>query len=206
MRKHSNIEVVLFDFGGVIADEGFKEGLAVIAQGNGLDEEAFFHRASDVIYLTGYIIGKAPERTFWDKLREGTGIKGNDADFRRDILSRFIVRKWMLELVSKLKKANITVGILSDQTDYLDELNAKDDFFKWFDHVFNSYYLGKGKRDPSIFDDIAHILNVEAERILFIDDNLENIQRARQKGWQAIHYVTKDAFQQDFKKYLSLAP
>ena len=206
MSKHSNIEVVLFDFGGVIATEGFKEGLALIAQGNGLNEEALFQKASDAIYLTGYITGKAPEHTFWDRLREETGIKGKDADFRQDILSRFIVRKWMLALADKLKGANIAVGILSDQTDYLDELNARDDFFKRFDHVFNSYYLGKGKRDPGLFDDIAHILNVEAGRILFIDDNLENVQRARQKGWQAIHYVTEEAFQQDFRQYISLAP
>lgn len=202
MRNHSTIEVVLFDFGGVIAEEGFNKGLAVIAKANGLNEEAFLQTASDTIYLTGYILGKAPEHTFWDKLREVTGAKGNDADFRKEILSRFIVRDWMLELVKKLKAEHMTVGILSDQTDFLDELNAKYDFFKWFDHVFNSYYQGKGKRDPSLFDDIAHLLNVAPERILFIDDNSGYVNRARQKGWQAIQYVSKEAFQKDVKKYL----
>jgi len=201
MKNHSNIEVVLFDFGGVIAEEGFKEGLAVIAKSSGLNEEAFFQTASDVIYLTEYIVGKAPEHTFWDKLKEETGIEGDETDFRSNILSRFLVRNWMLELVSKLRREDITVGILSDQTDFLDALNGRDDFFKYFDHVFNSYYLGKSKRDPSLFGDIAHILNVPAERILFIDDNLENIDRARQKGWQAIHYVTKEAFLKDFYFY-----
>jgi putative hydrolase of the HAD superfamily len=202
MKNDSTIEVVLFDFGGVIAEEGFREGLFVIAKDNGLNEEAFFQAAGDTIYLTGYIMGKASEHAFWEKLREVTGAKGKDADFRREILPRFIVRDWMLDLVKKLRAKHITVGILSDQTNYLDELNVRDDFFKWFDHIFNSYHLGKGKRDPGLFDDIAQRLNVKAERILFIDDNAGNVNRARQRGWQAIQYVNKEAFPKDFEKYL----
>lgn len=41
ITENSKIDVVLFDFGGVIAEEGWKEGLKVIAQANGLDESRF---------------------------------------------------------------------------------------------------------------------------------------------------------------------
>jgi putative hydrolase of the HAD superfamily len=36
-RSDMNIDAVLFDFGGVIAEEGFKQGLAAIARAHGLD-------------------------------------------------------------------------------------------------------------------------------------------------------------------------
>ena len=36
------IKAVLFDFGGVIADEGFWKGLQAIGKENGLDPDDFF--------------------------------------------------------------------------------------------------------------------------------------------------------------------
>ena len=41
IRSNGKIDVVLFDFGGVIAEEGFRKGLKVIAKANGLDEKGF---------------------------------------------------------------------------------------------------------------------------------------------------------------------
>jgi putative hydrolase of the HAD superfamily len=70
------------------------------------------------------------------------------------------------------------VAILSDQTNWLDELDDRDDFFKEFDYVFNSFHLGKGKGDPSLFTDVAQKLGLPCERILFIDDNEAHVARA----------------------------
>jgi len=194
------IEVVLFDFGGVLAEEGWKEGLRVIAEANGLNGDDFIRTASDTIYETGYILGKGSESSFWKALRKKTGIRGDDAAFMREILPRFILRNRMFDLVRRLRSANLTVGILSDQTDMLDKLNARFDFFKWFDHVFNSYHLGKGKRDISLFDDIARTLKTEPGRILFIDDDPGHIERAGQKGWQTILYVEPSRFQEELER------
>jgi HAD superfamily hydrolase (TIGR01509 family) len=203
MSNESNIDCVLFDFGGVLAEEGFKKGLAVIAKLNRIDEETFTKTASDIIYSTGHIIGKATERDFWKEMRKKTGIVGDDIFFRNEILARFRLRPWMIDLVKGLKAEKITVGILSDQTQMLDKLDEKYEFFKWFDQVFNSYHFGKGKRDASLFDDIAGILKFEPRRILFIDDDLGHISRAKQKGWKAILYVDRESFQKDFEKILN---
>jgi len=192
--KDSTIALVLFDFGGVLSEEGWKKGLKVIAEANGLDVDNFLQTAADTIYETGYILGKASESEFWSALRRKTGIKGDDASFTQELMSRFVLNDRMIDLVKKLRLEKMTAGILSDQTDWLDKLNARFDFFKWFDHVFNSYHLGKGKRDISLFDDIAGFLKTPPNSILFIDDDPGNVERARQKGWQAILYVTADSF------------
>jgi hypothetical protein len=71
---------VLFDFGGVLSREGFRGGLYAIARKNGMDPEPFFLLASDVIYDTGYITGRATEAEYWEALRRATGIRGTDAD------------------------------------------------------------------------------------------------------------------------------
>ena len=60
------IKAVLFDFGGVLAEEGFREGLKVIGRKNGLDPEEFFAVTSDLIYTTAYVLGMANESAYWD--------------------------------------------------------------------------------------------------------------------------------------------
>jgi len=202
IQENGKIDVVLFDFGGVIAEEGWKQGLKVIARVNELDEEKFLQEAIDTIYATGYLLGKAPASRFWSALREKTGIKESDALLTNEILSRFHIRDWMIDLAKKLKAQKITVGILSDQTDMLDKLNQRYDFFKWFDHVFNSYHLGKGKRDSSLFDDVTRTLRSSPERILFIDDDPGHVDRAGKKGWKTIRYVDRDSFLREMEMIL----
>ena len=203
-HRDRNIDAVLFDFGGVIAEDGFKQGLAVIAKANGLDERTFIQTAFDTIDSTGYLFGKATESTYGNALRQKTGIKGDDTSLRNEIFSRFKLRGWMIDLVKKLKANELKVGILSDQTDMLDKLDKKYDFFRLFDYIFNSYYMGKGKRDPSLFDDIVNVLKMEPDRVLFIDDNSKNVNTAKQKGWKGIKYVDRDSFQKDIEEILPL--
>ena len=203
-RANGKIDIVLFDFGGVIAEEGFKQGLTAVARANGVDEGAFVQAAFDIIYSTGYVLGKAPESAFWDALKRETGVRGDDASLRNEIFSRFILRDWMIDLVNKLKANGIKVGILSDQTDLLEELDKKYDFFRLFNYIFSSYRLGKGKRDASLFDDVARAVNVEPDRILFIDDDPGHVNRARQKGWKAMLYIEQAGFQQELEEILPL--
>lgn len=200
----NRIAVVLFDFGGVLAEEGWKQGFRAIAEANGLNGEELIIAAADVAYSTGYITGKGSEADFWKELREKTGIKGDDSYFMYEIISRFVPREWMFKLVLNLKAKNLTTGILSDQTNILDRLNAKYGFFKLFDHVFNSYHVGKGKRDISLFDDIARFLKTEPDGILFIDDDAGNVKRAKQKGWNVIQYIDQNSFCAAFEKILSI--
>lgn len=203
-KANGKIDIVLFDFGGVIAEEGFKQGLTAVARANGMDEGAFVQTAFDIIYSTGYVLGKAPESAFWDALKRETGVRGDDASLRNEIFSRFILRDWMIDLVNKLKANGIKVGILSDQTDLLEELDKKYDFFRLFNYVFSSYRLGKGKRDPSLFDDVARAVNVEQDRILFIDDDPGHVDRARQRGWKVILYIERAGFQKELEEILPL--
>lgn len=188
-----NIQVVLFDYGGVLAEEGFREGLKEIGRINGLAPDGFFECAADAVYATGYVTGHTLESSYWKDLRERAGIRGTDDDLRKEILDRFILRHWILDIVRRLRNSGLRVAILSDQTNWLDELDARDNFFKEFHRVFNSYYMGKGKRDSTIFEDVSRELGVPHHRILFIDDNEGHIVRAANIGLQVIHYRGKES-------------
>jgi FMN phosphatase YigB (HAD superfamily) len=192
--KSCTVKVVFFDFGGVLADEGFRDGLHTIAGMNGIDPEMFFEKVRDLIHSTGYLTGKHNEAFFWDMLRDGTGIKMSDSEMRNLILGRFIIRKWMMEIINELRKNQIRLAILSDQTNWLDELEERDHFFHKFEKVFNSYHLGKSKKDRSLFSDVLGDMNVDPGNALFIDDTAEHIERAASLGINTILYKDREDF------------
>ncbi len=188
-----DIRVVLFDYGGVIAEEGFREGLTEIGRMNGLSPDAFFEQAAEAVYETGYVTGRIEESSYWAELRDRLGIEGSDEKLRKEILDRFVLRPWVFDIVRRLRDSGLRVAILSDQSNWLDELDKRDDFFKEFHSVFNSYHVGKGKRDPSLFEDVSRDLGVPHERILFIDDNEGHVTRAADLGFQVIHFRDKQS-------------
>ena len=192
----SEIAAILFDFGGVVAEEGFSNGLQALAKEQRLQVEDMAAEGMQAVYDCGFVLGRGTESGFWSLLRGRTGLRGDDAALTRKIIDGFIVRPWMLERVRELKAQGYVTGILSDQTNWLDRLDAKYHFYRLFDRIYNSYYLGKGKRDPSLFMDVAVDLGLPASAILFVDDNPDNVARAREAGMQGIHYIDKEGFMQ----------
>lgn len=201
MSNHS-IKAVLLDYGGVIADEGFQNSLRAMAREQGLDEDAMMNVARSAVYDSGFILGWGTEDEFWKWMREGSGLKGSDTELTKRVLDGFVLRPWMIERVQQLKTQGYITGILSDQSHWLDWLNERDHFFQFFDHVFNSYHMGEGKRNPALFADITEQLELSPNEILLVDDMKSNVTRARAAGWQIIHYMDKVDFLQKIDKLL----
>ena len=198
----SIVKALLFDFGGVIAEEGFKKGLEEMARRQGQNPQRFFIIARDLIYSTGYVLGLCDESFYWEALRKESGIKGDDAEWHREILDRFLVRPSMIHLVQDLRQMGFFVGILSDQTDWLEELDLKYHFCRHFDQVFNSFRLHKSKQDPSWFIEICSVIGFAPQEVLFIDDNADNIQRAAAMGLRTIHFRDEGQFNEELRQTL----
>ncbi|MGD0885144.1 MAG: HAD family phosphatase [Thermodesulfovibrionales bacterium] len=201
-QKLGLTKAVIFDFGGVLAEEGFKNGLNAIAMDNGLDPEEFFQTASKLMYQTGYVTGMCHEHHFWTVLRETAGLTDSDEALRDEILRRFILRPGMIEEVEKMKSSGLVMSILSDQTNWLDEINEKSPFYDHFDFIFNSFTMKKSKRDPSIFRDVCSIIGLKPGEMLFVDDNSENITRALGEGLRAIHFTDQAEFEKAIGNFI----
>jgi putative hydrolase of the HAD superfamily len=196
------IKTVLFDFGGVIAEEGFYEGLLAIGEMNALNPETFFKTAEALIVETGYLIGASNEAAFWNAVRDLTCITMSDIELRNEILKRFKLRPKIIEYADVLRSKGLIVAMLSDQTNWLDEIDQETSLFRHFDKVFNSYHIHKSKRDATVFRDVCSDLNVMPSEALFIDDNAKHIERAKTQGLQVIHFVGMSDFKKQIKKLL----
>lgn len=190
----SVIRAVLFDYGGVLAEEGFYNGLISLAEEQTLDAKIMPEEGMKAVYDSGFVLGQGTVADFWMLLRQRTGLEGDDGLLTDRILDGFQIRLWMIELVRSLRAKGYLVGILSDQTYWLDELDEVDHFYQEFDHIYNSYYLGKGKRDSSLFTDVVAELNLKPIQVLFIDDSENNVQRAKEMGLSTILYISHGDF------------
>jgi len=190
--KEGSIRAVLFDFGGVLVEEGFREGLYDLARQQGLDPQTVHQAAYDAIYESGYVLGQGTAEDFWHILRSKTGLSGDLDSLFLATATRFAPRPRMRAMVRTLRRQGYITAILSDQTEWLDYLDAEFHFFKDFDKVYNSYHLGKGKRDPSLFDDVVADLGLVPQQVVFVDDDPGNVERAHSRGLTAVLFLDED--------------
>lgn len=188
------IKAVVFDFGGVLAEEGFKAGINEIAKKNSIDPDMLRKKAFDAVYDTGFVTGKIRDNDFWARFRKDTGIEGSDEELTEIVLSRFTLRSFMIETVKRLRKMGVKTYVLSDQTHWIEDLNQKSGFFTLFDKVFNSYRLGATKKESSTFDFVINSIGIDPEDMLFIDDHAAHIRRAQEKFFHTIWYTEKKMF------------
>ncbi len=196
------IRAILFDFGGVLAEEGFRDGLTALATEQRLDVEEMPKAGMHAVYESGFVLGRGTASDFWKLLRQRTGLIGEDDYLTNRILDGFIIRPWMIEQVRHLHSQGYITGILSDQTHWLDFFTDKYHLREVFDRIYNSYYLGKGKRDTTLFSDVAEDLNLSPTQIVFIDDDVSNVLRARQAGMYAFQYIGRDSFITELQRVL----
>jgi putative hydrolase of the HAD superfamily len=181
-KAEQSIRAVVFDFGGVLAEEGFSGGLRKIGVKFGIGGEKALEAGERLVKSSGYVTGQACETDFWEAFRAETGITADDRTLRKAILEGFVLRPGMLALAEWLKKRGLSVAILSDQTDWLEALDRKTPFLYLFDPVINSFRTGKTKGQDETFRDLKAALGLEGPEILLVDDRPANLARAAKFG------------------------
>ncbi|GAB7082081.1 HAD family hydrolase [Megalodesulfovibrio paquesii] len=199
------IRAVLFDFGGVVAQEGFVGVMRREALAQGLDPQAVMLAAVEAMYGSGYLTNAATEEDFWSLFQAASGLKGDWAVMREAILSHCTPRPEMLALAGVLAAEGIVPAILSDHTDWLDELERRHGFAMHYEHVFNSYHTGSTKREQAAFLHALEVLDVTPEEAVFVDDARRNVALARELGLHAVLCEELPEFAREFRRVFSEA-
>lgn len=200
------IDTVIFDFDGVVAEPGFSLALQATAAAAGQTIADLRRHGMVALLKSGYVLGSGSEAAFWRELARRTGLVGKLADFRRHLLAQSIPRTWMLKRVGDLAALGYRTALLTDHTDWLDQIDRAHPFSHCFQHVFNSYRLGQCKADEAIFDRVCAELGVTPGQALFIDDNPDNVARARRRGLTALVYLDRSGFERQIGALLGTTP
>lgn len=197
---------IIFDFDGVVAEQGFRRALAAVSTRDS-DKDSQSHLAQvgmRALLKSGYVVGKGSEQQFWQLFCELSGqeYSTDGAEIlRRAIVQHSQIRQQILKLIAQLRDGGLTVALLSDHTDWLDQIDQLHGLRHHFDHFFNSYHLRQCKRDPLIFDRVVADIGVEPSATLFIDDNPANVERAQSRGVNGLVYTEFNRLLADLKLF-----
>jgi len=180
------IDVVLFDLGGVLVELG---GVAPMMALAGIDsDDELWRRWLSCRWVRTFERGGCTADEFAAGVISDWALSVEPQTF----LDAF--RDWPVgplpgadALVQEVRRS-VRTGCLSNTN----TLHWEEHFVQWpifdaFDFRFLSFELGVVKPDRESFDRVADLLTVAPGRVLFLDDNLINVEGAAAAGFVARH-------------------
>jgi FMN phosphatase YigB (HAD superfamily) len=186
------IDLVLFDLGGVLIQPG---GVAAMRELAGIDsDDALWARWLGCRWVQRFEAGGCTAQEFADGMVGDWDLALEPAAF----LEQF--GGWpeppfegALELVEAVQ-AKVPAGFLSNMNAFQWDANyASIPLTRAFAFRFLSFELGLVKPDAAVFEAVADRLPVPRRRVLFLDDNLVNVEAAERSGFAARHVRGIDA-------------
>lgn len=167
---------------------------SAIESAHGLAPGAFAAVAFAPERLLPAITGEVEDEGWRDSVTEGLLADGHCAalaDARAVVATWRAVRPRVDENVLallQLAREILPVVLVSNATTRLESDLEEHGLTEFLDDLVNTSRIGVAKPDPRIFDYAARRAGVPAERCLFIDDTLENVEAARKAGMTAVHF------------------
>ena len=104
----------------------------------------------------------------------------------------------LIELVRKLK-SRVFVACVTNTNDVHARINRRRGVYDYFHKAYVSCEVGMRKPQKELFEFIAEEDLIPVDRLLFMDDHLENIKAARRVGLKTIHFENKPDFFDDMR-------
>jgi putative hydrolase of the HAD superfamily len=90
------------------------------------------------------------------------------------------------EIVEALRAAGVKCALATNQDEHRGRhMHSALGYGELFDDTFYSYELGVAKPDPAYFTKVLERLGLPADAVLFVDDNVANVDSARSVGLRA---------------------
>ena len=183
------VEALLFDLGGVVIDIDFRRSVARWAELAGCDPEDVRKRVVVDATYHAYERGEIACASFFKYLAGALDLKLNDDQLRDGWNAIFIgVLPGLPELLAKAA-ARYPLHLLSN-TNRAHEIFWAREYAATLAHFqkrFVSSTIGLRKPDAACYHHAVREIGVPADRIMFFDDLIENIDGARAAGLVGVH-------------------
>lgn len=179
-------ELVLFDLGGVLIE---LRGVATMAELAGIDDEAeLWLRWLRCRWVRTFEAGRCGPEDFAQSVVEDWRLPVGPDEFLRIFASWPTGPLDGAEDLVRATAAVAAVGCFSNTNTVHWDGNVEHwPLIGHFAHQFVSHRIGEVKPDAVAFERVAELLPVAPDRVLFVDDNLANVETARSLGFQAEH-------------------
>ena len=191
----SDIEAIIFDFGGVMVPfnelGSFQEQEARLGLQPGSLAEMLWQSPNWRLAEVGAIT----DEEYWRRIGAGLGFHTTEAlrDFQQDLFHDAKADPRMADLVRWLR-GRYRTGLLSNASDVLPRLlRERYGLDGLFDVEVISALVGLAKPDPAIYQLALERLGTPPEATVFVDDYEPNVTAAAALGIRAVHFVGYEA-------------
>ena len=90
-------------------------------------------------------------------------------------------------LLKTIKKSTRLFALTNTNETHLRHAMSNYPFLGVFECIFSSHKIGARKPEPEIYRFVEKSIGISGAHILFIDDRIENVEGAKNVGWNAAH-------------------
>jgi glucose-1-phosphatase len=187
-EPESEIRNVIFDLGGVFYRIDSEKAVAAFLSLAPMDFEVPGTEIFDNRLFHDFESGALSPEAFREKIREQFSLTASDAqiDAAWNSLLVGLEPDWSTQLMP-FRNAYKLALLSNTNRIHFDALKDEcKDFFSHFDHCFFSFEMGMRKPAQSIYLQVLEQCKFLPAETLFIDDNLQNVEAARETGMKSI--------------------
>jgi putative hydrolase of the HAD superfamily len=187
--KPGSADALLFDLGGVVIDIDFNRAFARWAAHAGFDERLVRERFSPDEAYNRHEIGEIRIEDYFASLRASLGIDLTHAQLLDGWNAIFIGEvPGIPELLARAAKRMPLYAFTNTNPTHEAFWTQKfPDVMKNFRKIFVSSTIKLRKPEREAFAFVVREIGAPAERIVFFDDSLKNVEGARASGLQGVH-------------------
>ena len=192
-----HIKGIIFDLGGVIIDVDKSRTVEAFQEYVGDDVESVYSVDQQDELFDELELGNIPYEVFRMEIMHKFGNQLTEEQFDDCWLAMLgVVPEARLEKLKHLSKAyplfllsNTNEKHMADIYDMLGRLYPSELLFPYFTQEYYSHFTGKRKPDPTTYDLVLKEQGLNPETTLFVDDDIKNIESAKQIGLQVHHLL-----------------
>jgi glucose-1-phosphatase len=185
----SGAEALLFDLGRVVIDIDFNRAFSRWAEHARCDQKLISERFRHDTAYERHERGEIDSKEFFANLREFLRIDISDAQLLEGWNSILVGEiPGISELLAKAAE-NFPLYAFTNSNRAHEQCWSKQfsGILSNFKQIFVSSTIGLRKPEAKAYDYVVQEIGVSADRIVFFDDLLENIEGARARGLQTVH-------------------
>lgn len=183
----ATVKAVVFDFGGVIANVDRSQFVGYIEKTLGVSDK----ERIDLMNLWKQALSEQDhDREFWQSY---LGTSFSEEWYQGlGAVKRFAFTDipGMLDLVQDLKAQGVMTPMLSNVDLYHSKVVRELGYYDHFDPVLLSCDIGVRKPSSEAYQILLDQLQLAPSEVVFIDDQIENVEAARMLGIEAIHFLS----------------
>lgn len=194
------IKVIAFDFGGVLGPD-VDDWNHTFKEINRLTDLTSNHLQSIFEkYWPRLKLGKETMKQFWTKVSKISKRSVKPEILRRKYNEAIWINNELLEIIKQLKEKYKVIMIANDSDDDYFVKTSRLKLNKFFDKLYCSSQLKISKPNRKIFKYVLKDQNIRSHKMLFVDNQKNNIKAAELLGIRTILYENNFQLKTDIAK------